>query len=139
MKKKYFTKEEQLEARKQRYRQNNPDPKYKEKYIHRNMDTGCWEWLGQKWSGGYGYVRINRKHIPAHRYIYSLYKGVISDGLDACHSCDNPGCVNPDHIWPGTPSDNLKDCYSKGRRTQRGTSNGNYKHGRRIRSDETLL
>lgn len=106
--------------------------KYKERYIRR-LDNGCWEWIGCRWKGGYGYLRPNRKIISAHRYMYELYKGPIPDGLDACHTCDNPWCVNPDHIWLGTHGENMKDAYRKGRKTQRGIYNGNYRHGKRTR------
>ncbi len=134
MKKKYFSEEERREAKNKR-RRVFPPPEWKEKYINRETGTGCWEWLGCKWDSGYGYVRHQGKHISAHRYIYSLHYGPIPNNLDACHKCDNPSCVNPNHIFLGTASDNLKDCYSKGRRSQKGTNNGNYRHGKYINED----
>lgn len=101
----------------------------KENYLNK-LDNGCWEWIGSKWKSGYGKIMENRKYISAHRYFYRLYKGDFDPQLDVLHSCDNPSCVNPDHLQLGTHSDNMKDMYSKGRRTQAGKHNANYKHGK---------
>jgi hypothetical protein len=105
----------------------------KDKYILRVPFTTCWEWIGQRWKSGYGYLRPNRKIVSAHRYIYEELVGPIPDGLDLLHSCDNPGCVNPDHLRPGTHSENMKEAYRKGRKSQRGEKNGNYRHGNRMK------
>jgi len=79
-----------------------------------NKETGCWEWRGYI-LGGYGISWHNGKTHKAHRASYEKYKGDIPDGLLVCHSCDNPRCINPDHLWLGTQSDNMKDAVSKGR------------------------
>jgi len=79
-----------------------------------NEETGCWEWNG-KLLAGYGVFRWNSKQQKAHRASYEQYKGAIPDGYFVCHSCDNPKCVNPDHLWVGTQSDNIKDAVRKGR------------------------
>lgn len=76
----------------------------------------CWEWVGAKLRGGYGSFRVNRKNtIQAHRFSYQINKGNISKGLYVLHTCDNPSCVNPKHLWCGTQLENMKDCYNKGR------------------------
>lgn len=75
----------------------------------------CWEWDASKNNHGYGLVVINYKIQTAHRFSYRLFKGEISDGLLVCHTCDNPSCVNPDHLFEGSMSDNIIDCVKKGR------------------------
>jgi len=78
----------------------------------------CWEWVG---SMNHGYGMLCRK--SAHRISYELFVGEISEGMKICHSCDNPSCVNPKHLFQGTQSDNVKDMDSKGRRAV-GSRNG---------------
>lgn len=75
----------------------------------------CWIWEGKIRADGYGYVAFRRKSWGAHRVSYTLFKGEIGPGLLVCHTCDNPACVNPEHLWMGTNSDNNKDMVAKGR------------------------
>ena len=75
----------------------------------------CWLWLRHTNNDGYGRLTVNGRGISAHRLSYSLKKGDIPLNLNVCHSCDNPRCINPDHLFTGTQSDNMKDCYEKGR------------------------
>ena len=81
---------------------------------------GCWLWQGSKKRGGYGQItmRVNSKMIPvgAHVASYQIHNGPIPDGLHVCHSCDNPPCVNPSHLWLGTAKDNANDAQIKNRK-----------------------
>lgn len=80
-----------------------------------NPQTGCWEWLAAKDGKGYGKMGINGKHQQAHRLMYELKYGKIPKGMFACHTCDNKSCCNPDHIFIGTNSDNIRDAIMKNR------------------------
>lgn len=74
----------------------------------------CWEWLGAKWKG-YGTFWMEGKLCRAHRIAWILKYGAISHDAVICHQCDNPGCVNPAHLFVGTQSENIQDSVSKGR------------------------
>lgn len=80
-------------------------------------NTGCWLWSGGESAHGYGcfsFGRAGRSKL-AHRASYEMFIGEIPAGLHVCHSCDTPACVNPDHLWPGTDRDNVRDMMAKGR------------------------
>lgn len=80
-------------------------------------ESGCWLWDGYCQEHGYGVVRNEeRKKLLAHRVSYTLYKGEISKGLNVCHKCDTPSCINPSHLFEATQKENLKDMTKKGRR-----------------------
>lgn len=76
---------------------------------------GCWLWLGSINSNGYGRLYIRGRRLGAHRWAYIFTHGEIPRGLEILHRCDNPPCVNPDHLIAGTHVDNMRDMSSKGR------------------------
>lgn len=74
---------------------------------------GCWDWSGWKNIDGYGMFRFAGKDVSASRVSFYLANDVWP--VVACHTCDNPSCTNPKHIFNGSYADNLNDCVSKGR------------------------
>lgn len=75
----------------------------------------CWNWTAAKDLGGYGMFQIAGKTCRAHRFAFELCCGPIPNGKFICHSCDNPKCCNPSHMFPGTPKENVADMFNKNR------------------------
>jgi hypothetical protein len=79
----------------------------------------CWLWTaGLRGKTGYGAFKLNGKVIDAHRISYELHNGTIPEGMYVCHTCDNRKCVNPNHLFLGTPKDNWQDGINKNRITK---------------------
>lgn len=77
--------------------------------------NGCWEWQGKITNSGYGEISYDKKHRLAHRESYRIFSGVIPEGMQICHHCDNKKCINPKHLWCGTIIENMQDAKKKGR------------------------
>lgn len=100
--------------------------RFAEKYVI-NPVTGCWDWTGMKIKGGYGMIGDERpdpgekpKNILAHRLSFRIHRGYLPEDLLIRHTCDNNGCVNPEHLVEGTHQDNMDDMADRGRRVGRG-------------------
>lgn len=74
----------------------------------------CWNWIGAN-RNGYGVIKIDNKSVATHRLSYEMHIGPIPEGLLVCHSCNNPLCVNPEHLFAGSYSDNMIDAMNKDR------------------------
>lgn len=85
--------------------------------VYKCSETSCWRWIGSIGTDGYGKAKRLGKTIRAHRLVYSVFCGEIPAGHFVCHSCDNPLCVNPEHLWVGTHTENELDKTIKGRRS----------------------
>ena len=86
-------------------------------FLKVQVTEGCWLWKSTINRDGYGTYKKTflMDSILAHRLSYRIFKGDFERSLLVCHHCDNPRCVNPNHLFLGTVSDNMRDCVKKGR------------------------
>ncbi len=98
---------------------SKPQPSLEDRFwdkVKKLSENGCWIFTGCVSKDGYGCFHVGQnKRAGAHRVSYELNVGEIPFGMNVCHKCDNPSCVNPNHLFIGTQQDNIKDMISKGR------------------------
>jgi len=99
------------------------------KYI--KQSNGCWEWSAARDKDGYGLYHVGKKQIQAHRF-HAIAANIDIKGKHVCHACDNPCCVNPDHLFIGSAKDNNVDKVNKGRQSK------GMKHGRSKLTDHAV-
>lgn len=95
--------------------------------------SGCWLWTSSIDTSGYGHLRYGGRVDKAHRVSWMASYGAIPEGMFVCHKCDVRSCVNPDHLFLGTTTDNMRDMMRKGRGLKaRGERHGTRTHPEKI-------
>ncbi len=94
-------------------------------HVDRKGQNDCWKWNGSTNGDGYGHIRVKHGIYQTHRVAYLIEHHSIEDTLETLHSCDNPPCCNPRHLFQGTHFDNMRDCSRKSR-------NGSQTHPERL-------
>lgn len=110
-----------------------------EKSIERIPESGCWLWTCALNRNGYGKVKVDGRHLTAHRWSWAIHNGTVPEGMWVLHRCDVPACVNPTHLFLGDVQKNVDDMWAKGRRgAMRGGSLPNEKNPNCSFSDEEI-
>ena len=107
------------------------------KYVINNK-TNCWECIDAPNKKGYCRLRIKNQHFMAHRASFYAHNKHIDPILRVCHTCDNPKCINPNHLFQGTDKENIQDAVQKGRWVNVGSNPNSHINGRKSVSNETI-
>ena len=103
------------------------------------MSADCIEWKGARHPEGYGQVWVKGKKWRAHRLLWTQANGPIPEGMCVCHRCDNPPCVNLEHLFLGTRADNSADMVAKGRQRKPSAGKTHCKHGHELTLENTYI
>ncbi len=105
---------------------------------HIKDNNGCWNWSKHRGFWGYGLIKVDGKVELAHRIAYKHMISEFPSELCVLHRCDNPACINPDHLFLGTNADNMKDKVQKGRQSNVGEYPGEKHHNAKLTEKDVL-
>lgn len=118
------------------------DQEYKKRFFDKVVKIpfdDCWYWTGQINTSGYAYFKMRQKYYVASRISYAIHNGDMPQNRLALHKCDNPICVNPDHIFLGTDLDNNRDMANKGRRIEHNSLKTHCVRGHELSGENLII